>query len=415
MQSALIQRYLGNKASIAPDIVQLISRLAGPNDLIFDAFSGSLAVSAALRAAGFRVAACDINHFSWLFARAFFSTSELPSPTGVSVRTKARKRAAWAELIEELTAPYNRAVPKRYRRTDIFDHYCEQGSQSAFTSKRGSSGRRRFFSPQNAASIDRALSRIRYWHRDDRLNEQSRCILLAVLISAVEKVSNTQGTFHDFPREFVDSRALRPIRLVAPSDEDFEGPVSKFIGRAEDTLAFAGTLPRHRVVYIDPPYNFRQYTSYYFMLNLMSEYPEIEDLDDYFSKVEFVRGQNMARDFKSSFCKKKDFIPSLDTLIRRSNAEYVVLSYFDGPNHWGEFKAREAETTGRQLLEKFFCSDLFVANSLECLPVKRQNYQSYGGHKAKSIQEFLFVARKSRKPERLKRLGVEPWIGRELA
>ena len=80
MQDMLIQRYLGNKSPIAQDIVEVVKGLAKPGDLIFDAFSGSLAVSSALRKAGFKVACNDINHFSWLFAQAYFTSSELPWP-----------------------------------------------------------------------------------------------------------------------------------------------------------------------------------------------------------------------------------------------------------------------------------------------------------------------------------------------
>jgi hypothetical protein len=167
------------------------------------------------------------------------------------------------------------------------------------------------------------------------------------------------------------------------------------IGKAEDSLQLARSVPRHKVLYLDPPYNFRQYTSYYFMLNLISSYAELDDPDAYFERVEYVRGQNMDDDFKSTFCSKSQFVPSLRALVERSDTEFVILSYFDGRNHWGEFKKHEGETTGRELLEEFFASDLFVAGSLRCEPVQRLNYQSYGGYTAKSIQEFLFVAEKA--------------------
>jgi adenine-specific DNA methylase len=415
MQNTLIQRYLGNKAPITQDIVDIVQRLARPGDLIFDAFSGSLAVSAALRAAGFRVACNDINHFSWLFARAFFSSEELPWPNKVKATSWRQKRALWIEAINELMAPYTGAIPLSERRTDIFDHYCEEGSKSAFISSRGSSGRRRFFSSENAVLIDRALSRIRYKHRRGDLEEQTRCILTAALIKAVEKVSNTQGTYHDFPREFVDSRALKRLCINMPSEEVFAGPISEFVGRAEDTLEYVRKVPHHKVLYLDPPYNFRQYTSYYFMLNMLSLYAEIEDLNAFFAKVEFVRGQNMGDDFKSSFCSKSLFIDSLKALIRKADTDYVILSYFDGKNHWGSFKSDAAETVGRRLLEELFLSELFDSSTFECTPVQRLNYQSYGGYTAKQVQEFLFVAKKRKTPEVSKGLGSDSWIGQVSA
>lgn len=411
MQTTLIQRYLGNKSNISQEIVDLVQKVASPGDLVFDAFSGSLAVSAALRSAGFEVACNDINHFSWLFARAYFSANELPNPPGLTPMSPAVSWAYWQEELAHLTDEDLSDVPRRHRRSDIFDHYCEEGSKSSFVSKRGAVGRRRFFSAANARAIDRALCRIRYRHRSGQITEQVRCILTSALINAVEKVSNTQGTYHDFPRDFVDSRALKPLRLRMPAPEIFSGPPSRHIGKAEDSLDFAQRLPRHRVMYLDPPYNFRQYTAYYFMLNLLSSHAEIEDLDEYFAGIEFVRGQNMKDDFKSTFCNRQGFIPSLRSLVQRADAEYVILSYFDGRNHWGSFKSEDAETEGKRLLEEFFRSDLFVDGSFDFIPVDRLNYQSYGGYSAKPIQEFLFVARKSNPAEVEDDLGDTQWIG----
>lgn len=410
MQIGLIQRYLGNKSTIAKEIIEAIGEFARPGDLVVDAFSGSLAVSASLRQAGYRVACNDINHFSWLFAYAFFSGNHPYPPNGRLV-SPAERRRLWQSLADELIAPYDEKVPRSVRRTDIFDHYCEDGEKSAFRSSRGTSGRRRFFSTDNAKAIDRALTRIRLWFRNQTIDQRTRCILTAMLLSAVEKVSNTQGTYHDFPRELIDSRALKFISLEVPPDEVFSGLKSAHIGKEQDSIDFVGTVPRHRVLYLDPPYNFRQYTSYYFMLNMLSSHAEVDDLDNFFARIEFVRGQNMESDFKSTFCSKSSFIPSLKRLIERSKADHVVLSYFDGRNHWGQFKSAERELLGKEVLEKFFSSDLFDPNSVKFKPVSRTNYQSYGGHKAKEVKEFLFSASKSTIAAEAGGGRSEQWIG----
>jgi len=410
MQIGLIQRYLGNKSTISKEIIGTIGELARPGDLVVDAFSGSLAVSASLRQAGFRVACNDINHFSWLFAYAFFSGNHPYAPNGRLVSPIARRKL-WQNLAEELIAPYDGKVPQSARRTDIFDHYCEEGKKSAFQSSRGTSGRRRFFSTDNAKTIDRALSRIRLWFRTQTIDQRTRCILTAMLLSAVEKISNTQGTYHDFPREIIDSRALKSISLEVPPDEVFTGLKSTNIGKEQDSIDFVHTLPRHRVLYLDPPYNFRQYTSYYFMLNLLSSHAEVNDLDDFFARIQFVRGQNMESDFKSTFCSKSGFMPSLKRLIERSKADHVVLSYFDGRNHWGQFKSTESELLGKEVLEDFFRSDLFEPNTVKFKPISRTNYQSYGGHKAKEVKEFLFSASKSSIASDVSSDRSEQWIG----
>jgi adenine-specific DNA-methyltransferase len=410
MQHALIQRYLGNKSPIIDSIVELTSGVARPGDLVCDAFSGSLAVTAGLRSAGFAVVPNDINHFSWTLAKAYFSQPQLSHPVG-PFELKETPEESWQIAVQLLTSPRDETIPASAWRQDFWKHYCEEGPESAFTSKRGQSGHRRFFSSSNAQMIDLAMSRIRHWHRSGEIDEWSRCLLTATLLTAVEKISNTQGTFHDFPRDFYDSRALKALRLIPPRAEFFAKPISPLIGKAEDSLSFIAKVPRHRVLYLDPPYNFRQYTSYYFMLNLISSYAEIDDLDEHFAGVQFVRGQNMQDDFKSTFCSKSLFVPSLRTLVEKANADFVILSYFDGRNHWGEFKQGKADVIGRQVLEGLLTSDLFVDGSLRTVPVSRTNYQSYGGFKAKTVQEFLFVAEKASKPTTETCGGDAEWTG----
>ncbi len=413
MQEALVQRYLGNKNSISKEIVNLIDEVADRGDLVFDAFSGSLAASAAIRAAGYQVSCNDINHFSWLYANAYFSHSELP------VAKLGNEVVEWDKIIHSLTLPYEANFPVKFKNSYIYDFYCEAGKKSDFVSSRGTEGRRRFFSSENAQLIDIALNKIRYWYQTNKISDLIRCILSASLISAVEKISNTQGTFHDFPRTLTDARSLNRIKLKTPKPEMFGGTVSRYIGKEQDSIEYAKTLPKHKVMYLDPPYNFRQYTSYYFMLNLLSQYSEIQNLSDYFGEVKYVRGQNMSSDFKSTFCSKKHFLSSLEELIKNTKCDYVVLSYFDGRNHWGEFKSEEADTLGESELTRMFKGDLFVSGTFKCIPVKRTNYQSYGGHQAKVVNEYLFFAKKKNqtllKQSNYDQIEEELWIGSAVA
>jgi hypothetical protein len=139
-----------------------------------------------------------------------------------------------------------------------------------------------------------------------------------------------------------------------------------------------------------------------------------DNLNEFFSEVEYVRGQNMSDDFKSTFCSKGAFMPSLRTIIERAETEYVVISYFDGRNHWGSFKSDQADSDGRKAIEGFLASDLFDSGSARCIPVDRLNYQSYGGHKARTVSEYLFTARKSSIVADERRGGASDWTGKVL-
>lgn len=390
----ILQRYLGNKGKLVDDIMGVIDSLAEPGDYVFDAFSGSLAVSMALKKSDYKVIANDINLFSWVYGKAFLTNSKLPPIELQNLGLpRANQSNSWKKVLAHVIKPLDENVPKNMRRTDFFDHYCEEGKKSSFKSSRGQEGKRRFFSATNAQLIDCALSRIRYWCQHELLDEVNISFLTAILLSAMERVSNTQGTYHDFPRSFYDSRALRPLSLELPDLASFDGRDDHILGKKQDTLEFVKSAPEHKVIYIDPPYNFRQYTAYYFLPNLVASYPYIEDLDSYFSKIQYVRGQNMDEDFKSSFCSTKTFMPSLESLIKSAKCKYVVMSYFDGKNHWSDFKSKN-DSQGLQMLSAFFKTDLFKQGSAKCIPVDRLNYQSYGGHKAETVKEFLFIAEK---------------------
>ncbi len=424
----MLNRYLGNKTVLLDDILSSVGQTAKPGDLICDVFSGSLAVSLALKRAGYRVAANDINLFSAVLGRAFLLNHRIPSapledllpPRSASkylVRANAevaayRGRPGYSYVDDRQHASNavrllalitwlqdnttNRGVRRSFARSDFFDHYCEQGRRSAFRSARGRTGRRRFFSPDNAQHIDAVLNRLRQWHADEKVSPEIEALLLSVLMGAVERVSNTQGTYHDFPRTTYDPRALRPLRLQLPAlDGLLDSPPRKhLVGEEEDSLDFIERVPEHRVLYIDPPYNFRQYTAYYFLPNVLCRYPSLDDPDDYFDAVTYVRGQNPEDDFVSTFCKPAKFIDSLRSLITRARTETVVLSYFDGRNHWNQFKS-ESNGEGYKRLTTFFKEPLFRKGSFRVRPVERLNYQSYGGYKARKIDEYLFIAQKS--------------------
>lgn len=420
----MINRYLGNKQSILSPVLEEIGRFARPGDHVVDAFSGSLSVSLGLKAAGYRVTANDVNLFSWVLAEAYLTSRDFPASDistlipgefrdGAVDRARATLGASRGEagfrfvdnsdlreaavpfgaLLQYLQVADQRALPTDYRRSDFFDAYCEEGARSAFVSSRGTSGRRRFFTSENARRIDVILGHLRWWHRTGLIDPHSRALVLASLMRAVERTSNTQGTFHDFPRDTYDSRSLSPLTLeIPPMDIMLSGVATNRAGREQDSLDFIRTVDHHAVLYLDPPYNFRQYSAYYFMINLISRFVEIDDLDEYFGAITYVRGQNPSDDFVSSFCKPARFIDDMRTLIQRANCDAVVISYFNGRNHWNRFDSGP-DDTGQRLLSQLLSESHFVPGSLEVRTVPRRNYASYGGYSAREVDELLISAR----------------------
>lgn len=419
----MIQRYLGNKNSIIEPIIKEIGKVCNHGDWVCDIFSGTLSVSMALKRSGYRVISNDINKFSYSFGVAYLKNNSIPNfdlqslsidefkyYSGLDdilnklkdtegylfLKNKTnyalyKKLAILLNYLNHLTIS---DLPKKYRNSFFFDTYTPEGKNSKFKSLRGTSGNRKFFTPENGIRIDLILNKVLQWRKESLLSEVQYSLLVSILAESLEKVSNTQGTFHDFPREIFDSRALKRLNLrLPPFDEVLSTRLQHIVGKERDSLEFIKEVRPHKLIYIDPPYNFRQYTSYYFMLNLVCDYCDMDSQNDYFSNVEFVRGQNLDKDFKSTFCQNHLFIPSLETLIKEAKTEYVLMSYFNGRNHSNN-NIPVKRKNGIDKITSLFKSDLFVPGSFKIKPIKRLNYQSFNGHQAQELNEYLFFAKK---------------------
>lgn len=418
----MIQRYLGNKNSIAEHIMNEVDRFCQPGDIVCDIFSGTISMSMALKRRGYRVISNDISIFSYHYANCYLRNNTIPDfNLGVlgidgsnyeikaqeTIETKKNqigyfflKDTRLYELYKKLVIVLlylecleTKDIEKKYQAHFFYNTYTEEGNNSFFRSLRGTVGHRRFFTPSNGKKIDNALNKIREWNDCNLLTDLQYSLLISILCESIEKISNTQGTYHDFQREVYDERALHDLTLrIPPFDDVISTQNEHIIGRAQDSLNFIKSVPRHKLLYIDPPYNFRQYTSYYFMLNLICNYCTIKNLNKFFKNVQFVRGQNMDDDFDSTFCKSDKFISSLEQLIKDAKTQHVIMSYYDGRNH--ENKGTHRKDNGISAIIDLFESHLFKVGSFEQLAFERTNYQSFQGHTADKCNEYLFIAEK---------------------
>ncbi len=431
-----MNRYLGTKTKILPELhKELFSCTKKPDPIICDVFSGSLAVSLSLKRLGAHVIANDINDLSYVYGKAYLLHSVVPQlkvesllkAVGAKVDSELKDTAyslietertnfdknntygefkSWNDYSSRL---YSIALILAYfqgssvstkgngelKRCDILERYTKWGKNSEYLSSRNTRGRRNYFTKENAHILDRSLNHIRFWYRQGMISEFHRCVLISILLDSMERYVNSQGTYHDFLRNEFEPRAKKKFRFSMPNYFGLLHAKRKhYLGKSEDSLNFISKVHQHDVLYIDPPYNFRQYTAYYFLPNFMAKHALIHNLDDYMSKIKYVRGQNMDDDFTSPFSNRDKFIPALNNLVRAAKCKYVVMSYFDGVNHWNKF-LQDDNSVGIRILKKFFGDTmLFDQKSIKLIPVDRMNYQSQDGHKGKIVKEYIIVAKK---------------------
>ncbi len=324
------------------------------------------------------------------FARSFRKSRALYLP-------EAREDEAWAALspLAHILSYLQTEGERNQEPWIITEHFTQWGSKACFESLRGTTGKRNYFSQSNGLFLDGVLRTVRKWWQNNFLTPQE---LFSVMTSVIEEVvitANVNGTFHDFNRNRLWPNALQPFCLRVPLLNLASQAVEI---TNDDALNAAGYVAHHDVCYLDPPYNFRQYSAYYHFLNFVSAIPVLGELEEYLEGIIHVRGQNPEDDQSSDFCGKSKFIGSLEKLVSRAPSDYVVLSYYNGRNHWNHWATVDQPTT--EGLEKI--SALFADQSLfedfEVVPALklRQNYQSRAGEQKSLVNEYLFLGRKKK-------------------
>jgi adenine-specific DNA-methyltransferase len=112
---------------------------------------------------------------------------------------------------------------------------------------------------------------------------------------------------------------LRPIRPTVPPTDSALG-CSAFRGRAEALLGEAGAID---LLYIDPPYNERQYPGYYHLPELLAQGwdppPELR------GKTGLIPDD----DLRSDWCRRGRCEAALHSLLDVADARHILLSYND--------------------------------------------------------------------------------------
>lgn len=175
---------------------------------------------------------------------------------------------------------------------------------------------RQYFSDENASRCDGIRTKIEKWKKEEKINENEYYFLLASLVESTDKVANTASVYGAFLKQLKKS-ALKPL-ILKPADyflNDHEHDVhNKDINELIKTTS-------HEVVYLDPPYNERQYSANYHLLETIAKYDNPK-----------IKWKTWLRDYskqKSRYCQKQEVLKSFNDLVQNIDAKYIFLSYND--------------------------------------------------------------------------------------
>ena len=230
-------RYIGNKTRLLPFILRTLRRSGIDVGSAHDAFAGTASVSRALKKNGWRVHSSDLLMSSYVFQRAYV----VAESAGREVE----------ELANELAA-----LPPR------------EGFISRHFSPATGDGKvgRMYFTPENAGRIDAAREELESWRGAGKIGEDDYYILLAAIIEGADRVANTAGVYASYMKRW-QPNAKRAFGIVPEKPIKGAQPAEAHLMDATDAAKRIGEVD---LVYIDPPYNSRQYVAYYHIPEILA-------------------------------------------------------------------------------------------------------------------------------------------------
>ena len=306
-------RYIGNKTRLLPFLMGTVERLGLSPKTAHDAFSGTAAVGRALKVAGWRVASSDLMTYSYVFQRAYVVAQRSPS--------FAALRAGDPELRRALRSPsFRKSIAGTGALGAISEYLArwvdvERGFIGAHFAPAGG---RMYFTQENADRIDTIRRRLHEWWSAGLIQDDAYYVLLAALIEGADRVANTAGVYAAYIKRW-QSNARRAIRLEPEIPQ--RGPRGSTAHRADATVV-AAAAGEVELLYIDPPYNARQYSGYYHVPEVIAR--------GWFDATPVLRGKTglVAGDGqRSDWCSARKAGAALAGLLAATSARHALVSY----------------------------------------------------------------------------------------
>ena len=286
-------RFIGNKSNLLENIKAVIDENCNDNSKIFcDIFSGTGSVSRFFKP-HYRVISNDLLYFSHILTAATIENNIQP--------TFEKLKAIG---IEDPFTYLETADTK-----DVFGFITREYSPA------GDAGRM-YLTEECAKRIDFIRITIDEWKRKGLIDASEFKYLLASLIEGIPYVSNITGTYGAYLKKW-DKRVFKRFELIKLSVSNNN---QRNICYNEDANELIKKISGD-ILYIDPPYNERQYLPNYHLLETVARYDA--------PALKGVTGVRPYTNEKSDYCIKKNVKSAFENLISNADFKHIVISYSD--------------------------------------------------------------------------------------
>lgn len=348
-------RFIGSKINLLNEIENIIlENIHDDSTTFLDLFAGTNSVGNYFKKK-YTIFSNDLLYFSYVNAKARIENN-------IELKFEGLKSIGVESVLDFLSIG-----AEEYIKSGIVGYY-----EKSYTL----TGNAMYLSVENGKRIDYIRDTIEKWYTSKTITESEYYYLISVLIEAIPYVSNITGTYGAFLKHW-DKRALKPLELL-PLEVINNNKKNKSFN--EDSNKLVKSISSD-IVYIDTPYNNRQYVSNYHVLENIASHRK----PDLSGKTKLFDWSSC----KSRFAMKSKAMDAMKELIENINATHIIVSY----NTDGII----SETELIEILKKNSIDDSII---IKRIPYRK--YVSKIASKNKEVYELLiYIKKKKIKKKRL--------------
>lgn len=297
--------YIGSKKSLLQFLEESIYQIVGKKDFSFlDLFAGTGIVGSYFKGKGHSIIANDLQYYSFVLNRNYIKNYQILKFELLEKDLTELKKIDIAKKAEFVCSFLNNIEPKE---GFIYNNYCLGGTLNC-------QFQRQYFSDKNGKKLDAIRQKIEQWQQENKVNDDEYYFLLASLIENIDKVANTASVYGAFLKQLKKSAqkefSMKPADFLLSENQhevyncNIENLITKVHGD---------------VLYLDPPYNQRQYSANYHLLETIARYDNPQ-----------IKGKTGLRNYvnqKSKFSQKNEVLKSFTNIINNAKVKYIFLSY----------------------------------------------------------------------------------------
>jgi adenine-specific DNA-methyltransferase len=341
-------RFIGSKVLLLEKIDAVIQENVVHAETFCDIFSGTAAVARHFKNK-YKIISNDILYFSYVLQMATLFNNQKPKFDGIFTKYGKSPFSYFASFKPNVS----------FSNAPLFIY--ENYSPNLFSN-------RQYFTNENALRIDFVRQTLENWYEKNLLTKGEYFFLLACLIESVPFVSNIAGTYGAFLKHW-DKRAYKTLELVELEiknnnriNECFNIDSNQLIKKIKGDI-----------LYIDPPYNRRQYAPNYHILETIARYDS--------PILKGKTGLRPYRDIYSKYCLKKSVLSEFADLIKNAQFNNIIVSY-----------------SNEGIMSPSSISDILltygIPNTFKLYEFPYRRYKHIAGSVKHNLKELIFFVKK---------------------